>query len=560
MDEVSAFPKGEFGISDNKAIPIERVHSIKIDKFRSFSNREVRLGSVMTVLVGRNGTMKTSAMGLIAHPFDSESKDAFGRELKTKFKDVIKLSDEHDQDSYDYDLVVKMPDEDRLLAERVRVYRVNGKTNRHRVVVSGGDAGDGNFLYNTSFLNMKRLYPMVELNAKPDNGIVLTISEKILQQDFYESVFSKTGFESFSAVNHAGMKATFGPVGDGAAYGYESISSGEDNLGAIFNRMIGYVRSYDKNKKEGNGIFCIDEFEASLHPVAQIKLFKYLYAWAQKYRVQIVLTSHSLSLIQDIYLTQSSNLDSGRILINFFSSAMVGDSNNYPIYVNPNYDIAYSELTLKDPDAVASVRKVQVFLEDETAKMFLRKIIKKRNILSLLELSCKYDKESNPGTSYTKFVSLCKNFPALLKESVVVFDPDVSSSETNAIKQKEVFLVMPDPDGVALERRMVAFIISLGSGDDFFVKMKKEKARFISEIKEAGVRQADVISVLDEKKTPILHCKQWAEGVGAKFSTYVGYYCDNFLDKRKFLDDFLRRINEINSARGLPVINEPWGL
>lgn len=559
MSEVIAFPKSKFGISENKAIPIERIHSIKIDKFRSLSNREVRLGSVMTVLVGRNGTMKTSAMGLIAHPFDSESKDAFGRELKTRFKDVIKLSDRHDQDSYEYDLIVKMPNEDRLLTERVRVYLVKGKTNRHRIVVSGGNAGDGNFLYNTSFLNMKRLYPMVELDVKPDSNIILSDSEKILQQNFYESVFSKTGFKNFSAVNDSGMKSTFAPVGEGAAYGYESISSGEDNLGAIFNRMIGYVRAYNKDKIGGNGIFCIDEFEASLHPVAQIKLFKFLYDWAQKYRVQVVITTHSLGLIQEIYLTQSQNLASERILINFFSSAMAGDGNNYPIYVNPNYNIAYSELTLKDPDDVVLSKKVPVFLEDETAKMFLRKIIKKRNILSLLELSCKYDKEPNPGTSYTKFVSLCKNFPALLKESIVIFDPDVSNSETNAIKQKEVFLVMPDPDSVALERRMIAFIISLNSGHDFFLKMKKEKARFISEIKEAGVVQADVASVLDDKKTPIASCKRWADSVGAKFSTYVGYYCDNHLEKDAFLNALLSRINNINLARGLPLVSKFWG-
>ena len=92
MDYV-AKSKRELGYADNKEIQIESIKAIEIEQFRSFNNRLVELGTQMTVLVGRNGSMKTSLMGLIAHPFSSESKDAFGRELKTTLKDVFKLSE-----------------------------------------------------------------------------------------------------------------------------------------------------------------------------------------------------------------------------------------------------------------------------------------------------------------------------------------------------------------------------------------------------------------------------------------------------------------------------------
>ncbi|NHQ84869.1 ATP-binding protein [Iodobacter sp. HSC-16F04] len=549
------YSKKDLGIVDNKDVKIEKIDSIFINNFRSFSERKIVLGDVVTVLVGRNGTMKTTLMGLLAHPFDSLIKDAFGKELKTSFKDVFKLSNEHDNKPYSYDLNIKICGSNKLLSEEVRVYYVTGKTNRFRVVVSGANSGDGNFKYNTSFLNMKRLLPMVDVNAAPIS-IDLSAEEKKLQQNFYETVFSKNGFGSFSAVKDGVNKSTFAPVGASAKYGYESISSGEDNLGAIFNKMIGYVRSFDASSSEGNGIFCIDEFEASLHPVAQIKLLNFLYSWAQKYKVQIIITTHSLHLIQDIYTSHFSNMSANRITINFFSCSEVGSDNNYPILINPNYNLAYKELTFKEPIEVINNKKISIFLEDDCALMFFKKIVKSTKILSAFNFKYKFESETkNPGTPYSALISLCKNFPDLLKESIVILDPDVKENITNGIKAKNTFLLLPDAKNVALERRMIAYIVGLENDDKFFKKFKKEKAIFISEIKDAGVVQAEVHQILDEQITKIDHCKKWAKNSASSFKMYVGYYCDNELKKDLFMTSLINRVNEINIARGMPIIS-----
>lgn len=84
--------RAHYGYESNKDIPISKIDKIEIEKFRSLSGREIKLGKHLTFISGKNGTMKTTLMGLIAHPFSNDTKDAFGIPLKTNLGDVFKLS------------------------------------------------------------------------------------------------------------------------------------------------------------------------------------------------------------------------------------------------------------------------------------------------------------------------------------------------------------------------------------------------------------------------------------------------------------------------------------
>ena len=232
MNEVVAKPKKDLGLEDNKKIRIRLIKSIEIEKFRTFQQRTVELGTQITFLIGRNGTMKTSLMGLIAHPFSSESKDAFGKELKTPLKEVFRLSPIYDKSPYSYNLIMDILDHDSLLKEEVKIYYGQDSKNRHRVVVSGAEKGDGNFSLNTSFLNLKRLLPLVDTNAKPEfaDEFKLSAQEKRQQKDFYEYVMPSTEYSLFEPIHQKNQKTTFAPTGQSATYDYETISSGEDNF------------------------------------------------------------------------------------------------------------------------------------------------------------------------------------------------------------------------------------------------------------------------------------------------------------------------------------------
>jgi predicted ATPase len=547
--------KAELGLSDNKDIVIGSILGIRIKSFRSLKEQSLILGEHVTVLSGRNGTMKTSLMGLLAHPFSSEAKDAFGNDLKTPLQEVFKLSPEFDTDDYFYDMTLRTND-GAILAEPVSIYRVKENTNRHRIVVSGAEKGDGNFLYNTSFLNLKRLFPLVDTKAAPttDRAIRLSASEAADLKDFYENIFPSSEYEAFVPVHQKKVKSTFALSGATARYDWHSISSGEDNLGAIFNRLVGFQRAFTAGQKTGNGILCIDEFESSLHPVAQLRLLDYLYRWSARYKVQLVISTHSLHLIQDLYLRHAANLAAGRIVINFVSKSSARES-NFPVLQNPDYELAYKELTLSSPAKVAAARKVRVFCEDEHAIHFAKRLVKSQDVLSAVEFHSSLDPDGGKvGTSWPALRKLCVEYPLLLEGSLALFDADVGENELQKIKNADLYLVLPDPDSLAIERRMVVFIIGRDNGDAFFSKFGREREAFLLDFKSAQIKSLSAADVSDPVKTPIDRCKAWADSDKAAFKKYVTYYCEQSGLREAFRAAFVEKINRINRQHGLPTI------
>lgn len=555
MDLPEGKRKAELGLSDNKDIAIRAILGIRIKCFRSLRDQSLILGEHVTVLSGRNGTMKTSLMGLLAHPFSSEAKDAFGTNLKTPLQEVFKLSPEFDTDDYFYDMTLSTGD-GAILAEPVSIYRVQENTNRHRIVVSGAEKGDGNFLYNTSFLNLKRLFPLVDTKAAPttDGAISLSASEAADLKDFYENIFPSSDYEAFVPVHQKKVKSTFALSGTSARYNWHSISSGEDNLGAIFNRLVGFQRAFTAGQKTGNGILCIDEFESSLHPVAQLRLLEYLYRWSAKYKVQIVISTHSLHLIQDLYLRHPDNLAAGRIVINFVSKSSAREG-NFPILQNPDYELAYKELTLSSPAKVAAARKVRVFCEDEHAIHFAKRLIKSQGVLSAVEFHSSLDPNGGKvGTSWSALRKLCVEYPLLLEGSLALFDADLGDSDLAKIKNEALYLVLPDPDSLAIERRIVVFIIGLDNGDAFFKKFGREREAFLLDFKSAHIKSLSTADVADSAKTPIDRCKAWADSDKAAFKKYVTYYCEQSGLRDAFRAAFVEKVNNINRQHGLPTI------
>lgn len=552
--ELDAKSASEWGFdSNNKNIKINRIIGFEIDKFRTFNNQAFSLGEYMTVFSGRNGSMKTSLLGLIAHIFDSSAKDAFGKELKTTLKEVFKLSDKYDTEKYTYHVLFES--DGKIVKEPVNIYYVAENTNRHRVVVSGSEKGDGTFYYNTSFLNLKRLYPLVATRANEDSSFELTEDEAKQLKSFYERVFPSTAYSDFTPVHHKNLKTTFGPQGDDAKYDWRSISSGEDNLGSIFNRLIGFQRDFKKGQKHGNGVLCIDEFECSLHPVAQIKLFDYLYDWAQKYKVQIIITTHSLHILQYIYLNHEKNMGAKRIVVNFVSKAGSSEG-NHPIVNNPPYERAYKELTFKTPEQLIEQRKIKIFCEDDIAIHFAKRLIKNQTLTKLLDFHSSVNDEDkkNKGTSWTALKTLC-GFPLLLENSIVLFDADVESSVTSKIKNKNFFLSLPDEDGLALERRIICFIIDLKNDDIFFSKFDKEKEMFLGEISSFDIPLKSS-EVKNKDKVKIEKCKNWATSQKGDFNKYVTYYVSCIEDQASlFRDELIKKINIINVQLGLPVVS-----
>lgn len=539
--------RAHYGYETNKDIPISKIDKIEIEKFRSLSDREIKLGKYLTIISGKNGTMKTTLMGLIAHPFSNDNEDAFHDPLKTLKSDVFRLSTKYD-DEYSYDVCFTSTKNEKI-KETVKIDVVG---DRHRIVVSGHNKGDGNFIFNSSFLNLGRLNPIIETNAEEKKSITLTDIEKDELTRFYSSVFVSIEHNDFTPVSDDKKKKTFGPSGENAKYDFNSISSGEDNIGSIFNKLVSFERAGQ------NGILCIDEIEASLHPSAQINMIDYLYNWAKQRNVQIVLTTHSLHIIQTLYLNNKYDLDNGNIVIDFISFSQTTGDKNYKIISNPEYSLAYKELTLSSPEDISQKHKATIYCEDEMAKHMIKSLLG-RNLSKYVEIehNLNYD-QTNTGTDKNQLKSLCKNFPSILEKTnaFVVFDADTTQEEVKKIKNHTLYAILPDEEMCAIERRILLYLITLPPNNEIFTKINKMQESIKNElIHECRINpvETEVIKCVD-----ISNCKTWANNNKTIFKKCITQYCKDLNSnlKKQFKKDVLNCLNEVNIRLGLPKLSD----
>lgn len=543
------FTRKELGIPSNKDVNIHKITGIEIERFRSISEKNLNLGRNITVISGKNGTMKSTLMGLIAHPFDAgQNKDPFGIKLKTEISEIFKLSKVHDS-KYRYYIKLELVD-GKILREPIDFY-LNKSDDRFRIVASGREKGDGNFSLNTSFINLQRLYPIVNTNATKDEKVIYSDEEKRFINTFYNKILQKDSFKEIEAVSEKNIKHTNGPIN--SYYDHNSISSGEDNLGHIVNKLLGFMRHKKKDSELSNGILCIDEFEASLHPVVQIKLFDYLYRWSEKHNVQIIITTHSLYLISHI-LNLQNKIGEENIALNIISTAFVSD-NNFNIVHNPPYDFTYKELTLKDHKSTDSdeIHKIDVICEDVIAKDMIDKILKSREIKKYINyLTNLTEVKDSPGNSYNALISLCVNGPKLLENSIVIFDADVPDSARDKIKNFDFHTRLIDPEYLPIEKRIVKYIIELPGNDKFFENFANEKNVFLQEFADFEIN----IHQDDYEKTNIKPYKNWANNDIVKFKKYLTFYIRANEDYfNSFRTDFITLLNFKLAKKSLPLIN-----
>ena len=191
----------KLGYKNYKEVSFQHISGIHIEHFRSLTNRDIKLGKYLTLITGKNGTMKSSILGLIAHPFSSpnEAKDMYGKDLKTKHSDVFKLSLKNDSNEYIYYLQA-LTTTNKDLSEPVRLYPSG---NRHRVTVGPDNkVAKGNFLLNTSYLNLKRLFPIIETNATQAN-IKISEDDQAKISKAYQKIMQRRAYESSETISES---------------------------------------------------------------------------------------------------------------------------------------------------------------------------------------------------------------------------------------------------------------------------------------------------------------------------------------------------------------------
>lgn len=468
------------------------IKSITIHQFRAFEKESsFRLGARLTVICGRNRTQKTTLLGIIGQPF-SLSKPPFdnvktidGYNFKSQLSEKFKFSKDHDiagEHRWTLYLVRGYVDENSFSVESI--YRSKKTKTLRFWKEKSREVGDGYIQAPVYFLSLSRLYPVGEAKSlKKVSNIQLTEDELKFYRENFVSIFSINTGNPLNTVSVAkpSSKLVFSGINNDD-YDFFVNSAGEGNISKIILAVLSFRRLKENYKKYyKSGLLLIDEIDATLHSSAQEKLIKFLDKEAKDLNLQILFTSHSPLILQEINKlrlkdntskqnTNSSNYDKSNNyeiinLVEKFENHRVINISN--IRSNADLSKAICELNL--------IRYIPVglnaYCEDKEATVFLktilRKCLKNKNIDDIIKF---YD--VNMG--WTNLIHLYKNEVPTFTSSLIFLDRDVTLPEivgensaiklkTNNINFNDTILVLP----LTIERDIYELLSNVCNYEDF---------------------------------------------------------------------------------------------
>ena len=542
QDEQQYFTPKELNKA-NKDINVKRIIGLDIFKFRNMIDKQIHLSNRITLISGHNGTMKSTLIGLFVQSFNSDYQDLFGGDLKTKFGQIFKLSSKYDKERYDYNLIIE-DEEDKQIAIPVYTKPRSSSDPRLRIVTGGNSGTDGNLIFATNYLNLNRLISISSTNAQPCE-ITLTPEEKEFVSKFYYTVLQKDSYQSVQSISDNKQKKTFAP--DNSNYDYESISSGEDNLGRVANSLISFMRikKENKEKKHFNGILCIDEIEASLHPVAQKNLFEFLYKWSEQNKVQILITTHSLPLIE--YGIESAA--AGKEIKTYYLSSLY--SENIEVIEDPNYQNIYQELTFDyNFDLRPQLPKIDILCEDELAKKFIRLMVSSKNILNRINFITFDDTEGFP---YKFLIKLCNTASSFVKDTIIIFDSDVEKAAMDKIKKQSNILQLPDyNENLPIEKLFVKYLFEKQKNDPIYTDvLKMPRAVLIQTLTDARLY---LKAETNWKEIDVKPFKYWFKRNSSIVTKTFNSFAKSVKGREEFVNSLVEKLNAINKNNGYPEI------
>lgn len=406
---------------------------IHIDKFRKLENIDFDFGSKVTAIVGQNGTMKTTILGIISQSFSlRSSKSATIRECKTidnyvfesSFKDKFKISIEYEPvGTHKWSITVDPKIDPKIKKEFTSIPRKEkGKPDSLRFWASGSrNAGDGYIQCPLIYLSLQRLSPIGEYSNINNKSHILTEEELTLFHEYYNKILllseSITDVELLKASNQKTTLAAKNPK-----YGPLTISAGQDNIGKILMAVLSFKRLKETLKTEyKGGLLLIDEIDATLFPAAQEKLIEMLFKFARSYNIQIIFTTHSYNIIETLKQPKYHN-DSKLLYLKNVGDHVTVDENATLESIDADLKVRVAKNKKSD-----KLPKIKIYTEDDEAMIFLKRLLERKINSSLF--------------TFMDGISLgCKNYKDLIRKNVpefknnlIVLDGDETATFDNIV-------------------------------------------------------------------------------------------------------------------------------
>ena len=210
------------------------------------------------------------------------------------------------------------------------------------------------------------------------------------------------------------------------------------------------------------GMLLIDEADAGLFPAAQIELINVLKKMASKLDLQIVMTSHSPILIEEV-----------------FKLSKVADKDYRTVYLTDTYGPISAKTNLSWPeinadllvdtikvDAEEAFPKINIYFEDFEAYLFFKQLITERHINKIITPL----KDVNISCS-TMLDLMARKIPEFINKSIIVLDGDVvNDNGQNAKKAKSEKSLCLLPTTLPPDQLLFEFLYNLDKGDLYWQK------------------------------------------------------------------------------------------
>ncbi|WP_337029420.1 AAA family ATPase [Pantoea agglomerans] len=405
---------------------------LNIVKFRALKNVNVEFGETLTVICGKNGTSKSSILGIAAQIFSFEKdyvkdenlnyKQITGSQFKSQYRDHFRISEKFDT-SGTMEVNVELFDgytnqESTGQLELSKRGSAPRPVLRKNSTVQDNSNTSRNFTHPVIFLSLKRLLPITDREYNV-NSIHYFNTNKVKFISLTNELLNRT---SSSATGTSGTISS--AVSHGDNYDQDSVSAGEDNAGQIMLALMSFRKLKEEYADYKGGLLLIDEADAGLFPAAQTKLVDIFERECKELNLQVVITTHSPTLIEYAYeLSQKYQ----RKYKTVYLSDTFGP-------VQTMHDMSWQQInadihTRTVADENVSLPKINVYFEDREGFDFYKALLHYQKINKFLSplpevtLGC---------SNYIQLVT--KSIPEFAAKSIICLDADVKEKLSPAMK------------------------------------------------------------------------------------------------------------------------------
>jgi len=445
-----------------------KLKKLKIEKFRALKNVEIEFADHITVICGKNGTSKSSILGIAAQIFSFEkdyAKDEMlsfrqiaGGAFKSQYSEHFRISEKFDVPG-SMTVNIELHDgysEQAATAKLELMKRQSTRGNtlprpvvRNNSTAFGSSNTSRNFTHPVIFLSLKRLFPIAARDYKISD-------HEYLEKHKSEFIRLTNELLNRSSSHATGTDGTLSSaVAHGESYDHESVSAGEDNAGQIILALMSFRKLKDEYPDYKGGLLLIDEADAGLFPTAQVNLLKMLDRECKNLNLQVVMTSHSPVLIEHAF-EQSQQFR--RRYKTVYLSNTYGDVQVMQDWSWAQISADINTKTIATSSG-ATLPSINVYFEDKEAADFFaalmsRQPIKKfTNPMSEITLGC---------ANYLQLIQ--KKIPEFAQKSIVCLDAD---QELN-IKGKNLKTVVLLPGALPPDQLIFEHLYNLPADHEFW--------------------------------------------------------------------------------------------